>query len=381
MLVTLSQGAPANRSRGKSDFVMTNPFGFRLARVLLVAAAVFTAGAACEKPAVTTMGEPVKAGGVEFNVSGYDIRYLELNTDGKTVEYPEPVLAIHVELTNQKKQPLTYSPTHRTQQMTEATTPLLYQDPGKEADLPPASKNTINGVYLEEGRLDGQLTQAKSLKKGESIEDTFLFEVPQDKQASLILSLPPTMHHGTMPVLFRIPYQHKKPKGPTINKMGEAVKNGSASFTVDKAEVAYVKTKHTIEGEGYSSSPLLKVTYKIKNAGKEALTYTPDHNVEGARGAALYTGDETFKRVKLPSNAQAEGQLGEDTTIEPGKSVTDFVLFERPPKSVESLTFEFPAARFGGTGLVRVQVPYKYADPELPKELQKDKDKDKKDDK
>ncbi|QDG51599.1 DUF4352 domain-containing protein [Persicimonas caeni] len=353
---------------------MTNPFGFRVARVLLlVAAALLTAGAACEKPAVTEMKKPVQAGGVQFNVTGYDVRYLELNADGKTVEYPEPVLAINVEVTNQKDQPLTYTPSHRTQQVTEANAPLLYQDPGKEADLPPASKQTINGVFLEEGQLDEQVTQSKTLAKGESLTDVFLFEVPEAKEAALILSLPPTMHHGAVPVLFRIPYQYQKPKGPTVHEMGKTVSAGPVGFTVEKAEVAYIKTKHTIEGEGYSSNPRLKISYKVENTGKEPITYSPEHNVEGARGAALYSGGETFNRVKMPSNAEAEGQITDSTEIKPGKSVTDFVLFERPSKEVKSVTFVYPADRFGGEGLVRVEVPYEYKDPELPKELKKKK--------
>lgn len=329
------------------------------------------AGAACEKPAVTEMNKPVQAGGVQFNVTGYDIRYLELSTDGKTVEYPEPVLAINVAVTNQNEQPLTYTPSHRTQQVTEANAPLLYQDPGEGAALPPASKQTINGVFLEEGQLEEQVAQSKTLNKGESLTDVFLFEVPEAKEASLVLSLPPTMHHGAVPVLVRIPYEYQKPKGPRVHQTGKAVAAGPANFTVEKAEVTYVKTKHTIEGEGYSSNPRLKISYKIENAGKEPITYAPEHNVEGARGAALYSGGKTFNRVKLPSNAEAEGQITDSTKIEPGKSVADFVLFERPSKEIENLTFVYPAGTFGGEGLIRVEVPYTYEDPELPKELKK----------
>jgi hypothetical protein len=368
----------ANGKRGILDFVMTNPFGFRVARVALLAAAVLVTGTACEKPTVTEMSKPATANGVQFNVSGYELRHLELSDNGKTVEYPEPVLAINVEVTNKGAKALTYTPSHRTQQMTEATTPLLYKDPGKEAELPPASKQTINGVYLEEGKLDDQVSQTKTLDKGESLTDVFLFEVPEDKKASLILSLPASMHPGKLPVLVRVPYQYKEPAGPKVHQLGDAVSAGDATFTVEKADVEYIKTKHTIEGEGFSSNPRLKLSYKVANAGEEPLTFSPEHNVEGTRGAALYAGDQTLKRVRLPSNAEAEGQLRDDTKIEAGKSATDFVLFERPPKEVETLTFEYPASRFGGSGLVRVQVPYKYEDPELPKELQKKAEKEEK---
>jgi hypothetical protein len=365
-----------NAKRGILDFVMTNPFGFRVARVVLLAAAVLVTGTACDKPTVTEMNKPATASGVEFNVSSFELRHLELSDDGTTVEYPEPVLAITVDVTNNGKKALTYTPSHRTQQMTEATTPLLYKDPGKEAELPPASKQTINGVYLEEGKLDDQVSQTKTLKKGESLSDVFLFEVPEDKKASLILSLPPSMHPGAMPVLVRVPYQYKLPTGPTVHQVGDAVAAGDAAFSVAKANVEYIKTKHTIEGEGFSSNPRLKILYSIKNAGQKPLTYAPEHNVDGTRGAALYSGDQTFKRVRLPSNAKAYGQLRNNTKIEAGNSATDFVLFERPPKDVETLTFEYPASRFGGSGLIRVQVPYTYEDPELPKELQKKAEKD-----
>jgi hypothetical protein len=353
------------------DFVMTNPFGFRVARVVLLAAALLMAATGCEKPTVTEMNKPATAGGVQFEVNSYELRYLELADDGKTVEYPEPVLAINVKMTNQGEKALAYTPSHRTQQMTEATTPLLYKDPGAEADLPPASKQTINGVYLEAGKLDEQVTQNKTLNKGESLADVFLFEVPEDKKASLILSLPPSMHAGTLPVLVRIPYQFQQPKGPEVHQLGDAISAGSAEFTVEKASVEYVKTTHTIEGEGYSKNPRLKISYKITNAGEEPLTYAPEHNVDGVRGAALYAGNDSFKRVRLPANAEVEGQLDDGAKIEAGKSVTDFALFERPDKGIDTLVFEYPAARFGGSRLIRVEIPYEYADPELPKELKK----------
>lgn len=357
---------------------MTNPFGIRVPRVLLLlVAAALMAGAACEKPVVGQMGEPVLSGDVAFDVTGYELRYLELDSGGKTVSYSEPVLSIKVKITNQGEAALIYSPTHQTQQMTEATTPLLYADPGAEAELPPASKDTVGGVYLEKGRLAGQLNQTTTLQKGDSLEDVFLFKVPHAKEAALILSLPPSMSHGKLPVLIRIPYKYQEPKGPTVYQAGEAIAAGPANFTVESAETAYIETNHTIEGKGFSSRPWLKVTYKIENTSDEPLRYTPEHDVEGGEGAAVYAGNITVKRVRLSANASAVGRVTGSTSIEPGKSVTDFELFERPEEGVESIIFEYPAARFGGSGLIRVSVPYTYSEPPLPKELQKkDSDKD-----
>ena len=357
------------------DLVMTIPSGCRVSNVLVLAfLGLVLTGAACEQPVVSQMGQPATVGGVEFQVSGFQVRYLELVDDGKTFEYPEPVLTIPVQVTNKGKKPLTYSPTHRSQQMSEATTPLLYTDPGKEADVPPASKQTINGVFLEEGELPGQITQSTTVEPGKSVKDIFVFEVPDAKQAPLILSLPPTMHRGAVPVLFRIPYKSQKPEGPKVHTLGDAVAVDAATFTVEETEVAYIKTKDTVQGEGYSSEPLLKISYKIANNGEEPITYTPSHrDVAGTRGASLHTSEKAFKRVRFSSTTKAVDQINDDTDIEPGKSVTDYTLFERPSEDVQELTFEYPAKHFGGTGLVRVEIPYEYKDPDLPKELEKAK--------
>lgn len=351
---------------------MTKPYGIRVFRVLLLlVCAVLVAGAACEKPVVGAMGEPVVAGGMQFNVTGYELRYLEFNEGDKTVSYTEPVLAIRVQITNESDKPLSYTPSHRTQQMTEAGTPLLYRDPGAEAELPPPAKDIIGGVYLERGELAEQVVALQNLQPGQSLQDVFLFEVPREKSAALILSVPPSMHHGAMPVLIRIPYAYKEPKGHTVYQAGEPIARGAASFLVKSAEVAYIETTHTIEGKGYSSEPLLKISYTISNPGDQPIRYSPEHYVEGARGAAAYAGSTTLKRVKLPPNTRAVGQVQGVTTIEPGKSVSDFVLFERPDEAHDSLTFEFPASTFGDAGLIRVAVPYQHTEPPLPKEMQK----------
>ena len=97
------------------------------------------------------------------------------------------------------------------------------------------------------------------------------------------------MHNANVPLLFRIPYEYKKPKGPTVYGVGDAVEMGSVSFTLGSAKAEWVKTKDTAQGEGFSSEPLFKVNYEIKNTGKEVVKYEPGHrNVKGTRGASLY---------------------------------------------------------------------------------------------
>lgn len=341
----------------------------RAALRIIAAAAVLAGASGCEKPVVAT-GNTASAGGIEFSVADYEVRYLEVSDGSNTYEYPQPALVIPVTLKNVGEGDFTYSPTHATQQMSEAQTPLLYVAPGADEDLPPQNKTMINGVFLSKGTVAGQVTKNQTIKKGDSLTDLLLFEVPTDA-TKLILSVPPSLHRGKLPVLFPISFQPREPQGPKMHKVGEAVALGDAAFTVTGTEIAYVKTRDKLAGEGYSSEPLLKIKYKIENNGAAPLAYDPAHRAVGGRGAALYGKGATFKRVKFAATTSVDGQRDGNTTVAPGDAVEDFVLFDRPPEGTAELSFEYPAALFGASGLARFTLPYEYSDPPLPKELKK----------
>lgn len=361
---------------------MTNPSGLRrpILFVLLLLSLLMT-GAACDAPVVTKLGEPAVVGGVEFAVPSYEVRYVEIAEDGQTYEYPRPVLAVELKMTNKGEDPLVYSPTHTSQQMSEVSTPLLYLDPGAEAELPPASKSPIQGVYLEKGRLESQVTQSKTLQPGETLTDVFLFEVPDSKEASLIFSIPPAMHRGQMPVLVRVPYTYEQPTGPKVYAVGQTIEHGDAKLTVQAPEVTYVKTTDTAQGEGYSSKPLLKIPFTLENAGEQSMIYEPTHrDLTGPPAVSLYSAKDAYKRVRFSATTTAEGQVTETKTLKPGEKVTDYVLFEQPPEGVDTLVMEFAARQYGGEGLIRVELPYEHTTPDKPKELaQGDKKGDDKD--
>ena len=324
---------------------------------------------ACEKPVVGQGGKAV-VGGVQFEVGDYDIRYLEVSDGKKTYEYPRPALVVPVTVTNQGPDEFTYAASHGTQQMTEAQTPLLYLAPKEGESLPPPTKTMVNGVFLSKGQLEGQVKQNKTLAKGESVNDLLLFEVP-DAAQKLILSLPPSLHRERLPVLFKIDFAPREAKGPKVHKVGDAVAFDNATLTVTGSAVAYVKTRDTLQGEGYSSEPLFKVEYEVANKGAEPISYDPAHRAVGVRGAALYGKDATFKRVKFASSTTVDGQMNGTTAIQPNGKIKDFVLFDRPPQGNSELTFEYPAALFGGSGLGRVAISYEYKDPPKPAELTK----------
>ena len=235
-----------------------------------VAAMTFMTG--CEKPVVATADAPAVAGGVEFKLGAYELRYLELTEGDETFEYPSPVLIIPVTITNNGEDEVAYTPTHSAQQMNEGSTPLLYRAPsGEEAKLPPEQKTPVNGVVISRGNVPKQLTKPQTLAKGDSITDLYLFEKPPADWNDLIFSLPPTWHRGKTPVLFKLPYKATAPKGPKVYSEGEAVAFDGLEFTVTKTETLYIKTNDTAQGEGFSKNPLYKITYTIENLSPRLL--------------------------------------------------------------------------------------------------------------
>lgn len=339
------------------------------AGLALAAALLFATG--CEKPTVA-QGSKATVGGVEFEVGEYEIRYLEVADSSNTYEYPQPALVLPVTVKNVGEGDFTYTPTHSTQQMSEAQTPLLYVAPtGENADdLPPQNKTMINGVFLSKGQLPEQVTKNQTLAKGETVKDLLLFEVP-DEATKLILSIPPALHRGNLPVLFKVDFTPAEAMGPKVHAVGDPVAFGTSELAVTATSIEFVKTRDRQQGEGFSSEPLLKVSYKITNNGKEPVSYDPAHRAVGGRGASLYGKSSTFKRVKFGSSVIVDGQQDGTTMIEPGSSITDFVLFDRPPEGTTELTFEYPATLFGGSGLGRFAIEYEYKDPPKPKELEK----------
>jgi hypothetical protein len=264
--------------------------------------------------------------------------------------------------------------------MTEASSPLLYYAPEGSKPLPPKKKTPMKGVVLEEGALEGQTTTDKKLAAGDSLTDRYLFELPSDKKANLVFSMPPAMHRGTKPALHRISYEYEKPKGPPVRQLGETVAMDGVSLTLDSAQLEYVKLKGSGDETGYSTDPLLKVGYTIKNSSDESVTYRPGHRTtSGPRPPALYAQAEqtqTIPRVKFSSNLSPAGQMQGTTSIEAGASVEDYALFEMPGDNVSGVRFEYPAARFGRSGLLRFQVSLKQRKvPAPPKKLKEQLDK------
>ncbi len=64
-----------------------------------------------------------------------------------------------------------------------------------------------------------------------------------------------------------------------------------------------------------------------------------------------------YKRLSLDPGSQVPGQISSATSIYPGKRLEDLLVFEPPIENLQFLRLELPAAAFGGTGTLRLQIP------------------------
>ncbi len=65
----------------------------------------------------------------------------------------------------------------------------------------------------------------------------------------------------------------------------------------------------------------------------------------------------TYTRVGFGLGTHPVGAIPRRESIYPSKSVNDMLVFELPIDAIEYLQLELPAKNFGGTGMLRLQIP------------------------
>jgi hypothetical protein len=319
-----------------------------------------------EKPIISGLGKTEPIGGVVFSVGDYKVRLVEVTHGMEPYEYQDPVLAIPVTIEYRGEGTFTYSPTHHLKQVQESTAPLLYKDPGTDKPWE-TEKSIIDAVFLEKGFVSGQLEQSVVLNKGDSVTDLFLFGAPVSS-GNLILSLPPSMHGGAVPVLIRFSYEQQAyPEKPKAHSIGEEISIGSALFSVQSVRLEYGKILDQGKLAGFTNRPILKAQVLIKNAGEKPISYTSPVGVRG-RLPTLNSTRGYLKPISFAQGVTVDGQLSGTHNVAPGKSVTDSMFFV-PPSKKDTLTMTFPGKLFGEQGLARVSFPYEPAKVKRPKEL------------
>jgi len=67
--------------------------------------------------------------------------------------------------------------------------------------------------------------------------------------------------------------------------------------------------------------------------------------------------ENSYKRINFGFSTQPVGGIERVESIYPDKVATDLLVFEIPLDTVEYLRLELPAKNFGGSGMLRIQIP------------------------
>jgi hypothetical protein len=102
----------------------------------------------------------------------------------------------------------------------------------------------------------------------------------------------------------------------------------------------------------------LKIVLKIENLSpSETLGYTGWSAALGGKNqTATLKDDMGAEYPQLDLGERIAGQLG-NTSIQPGGSVDDVLVFDNPKTYVKYLKLALPAQAVGGTGILRIKIP------------------------
>lgn len=333
-----------------------------------------TAGTSCKQAPEGPMGSEVVQGEVAVTVTSYELAHIDVQSASGIVRTTEePVLLIHLTLTNRGTAAVRYDAGEATTTASQARTPVLFVDNGPDAELGPnVPLVTLSSNFY----VPDPTREPTSVGAGQSVEDILIFQAPPAGTGALRLSLPPTMFGPTaeMPVWVRIPYQVDEPGRPVVGTLQAQVAGDGFSFRVDRYEVAYLANA---DESGYTDEPKLAVWYTVQNTTDQPLRYEPPFaNSSGGvipalidRITYLSGAERSFPMAVLPPGQSLRGQVTESRTIPPGGSISDLVAFRRPDAETRELLFYFPGHTVGRTGQVRVGLSYGFSDPPLPEAL------------
>jgi hypothetical protein len=171
-----------------------------------------------------------------------------------------------------------------------------------------------------------------------------------------------------------------------IDASSGPVQHGDVRLQVASVTVRNVRIRDVLNEETVSPTKYLTITLQIDNTSTasridflgwsggmanrltlaELSAGAGDSKVKGtdmssARDANAASLKDNFGKLCEPISpgfgAQIPGQIRTATSVAPGKRLGDLLVFEPPMDEVQFLRLELPAAAFGETGVLRLQIP------------------------
>jgi hypothetical protein len=141
-----------------------------------------------------------------------------------------------------------------------------------------------------------------------------------------------------------------------------AVQQGELQVRVTDVKVGKVQLSDSFGGNQESRDDLLSISLELTNVSPtKKLDYKTwsGKDISFSRDFATLRDnfDNIYKRIDFGFSTSPLGAVKGSESIYPNKSVIDVIVFEKPIEAVKYLRLELPAANFGGTGMLRFQIP------------------------
>ena len=281
------------------------------------------------------------------------------------------MLVVRLEYSNTGEAAVPYTPPHGTE-----LAPQLFNMPVEGEDrlaIPRvASSDPIFTV--------DQIQSETLIEPGKKVVDEYIFKVPNADAEELLLVISPEIFGKSGdPAYFALPNQHQSLNRPAPAKIGEVYKKEGLEVKVTGISDEFVeavqlgtKKKNLKYPYAYTLEPIVKVAMDIKNTGKNAIIYRPGHRSSGSQALGVMmsvkgTDNLSLRRFQLAdADAAAKGQTKGTVKIDPGQTIQDVFLFERPPTENADLELTLSAHLFGLKGLLEFSLPYKQTTPAAP---------------
>lgn len=147
-------------------------------------------------------------------------------------------------------------------------------------------------------------------------------------------------------------------------KLGTAYALNNRTLKVLSVRVGKVSLKDVMDGDTESEKEFLMVDVEISNTSTDKkFTYS---TLRGGDFSSLLGLDfaslsdskkNVYKRVGFGFTTQIANAVKDSTSLYPGKSVRDILVFEPPVKGTGPYRLELPLGNLGGKGLVICEIP------------------------
>jgi hypothetical protein len=138
------------------------------------------------------------------------------------------------------------------------------------------------------------------------------------------------------------------------------VQHGDVRVQLTGVTVRNVRIKDMLGEEFVSPTKYLAIRLEIFNTSSmRKLDFLGWSEPSSDRNAASLTDNSNrlYKRMSPDPGAEISGQISTATSLYPGKQLEDLLVFEPPVDKIQFLRLQLPAAAFGSSGSLNLQIP------------------------